>query len=442
MRTYIVAILLLLGITRSQAQSFYEVEWQADLFYTGLITYYDETQIEVRVKFIDEDSVYRVAKYLAEGTIDLDEEGQAYFFFDGHDAEVIYSSDGSPGAYNADNFLFMNSNEDYVFQDLFTIDDIGIEQENMEEYMAEASYRLLDPAVDFNEQFIYNYFEPNEPEYSRYLALVTPSTPAQPDPQPEPVEQPAAKPTIHLIMVADVEDRSIGKSTAQDQKDITSTFNKISRELDVSLKDYQFSGKTFTKNDIVSQVRGIQARPNDVIIFYYSGHGYNDTEKTSEYPTMALDGVDLGLEEVYSELQSKNARLTLIIGDMCNSLPEDRQPVGRREHTPFKSGYLFDANKLSKLFLQSKGFLISTSSAKGEWSFCMNNSDGSMGNGQFTHAFIESVIKEASKVSASNAEWKDLFVRAYTKAHEATSSITNQNGEKGQSGFGSININY
>ena len=132
----------------------------------------------------------------------------------------------------------------------------------------------------------------------------------------------------------------------------------------------------------------------------------------------------------------------MIIGDMCNSLPEDRQPVGRREHTPFKSGYLFDAQKLNKLFLQSKGFLISTSSAKGEWSFCMNNSDGSMGNGQFTHAFIESVIKEASKVSASEAEWRDLFVRAYTKAHEATINITNQNGQKGQSGFGSININY
>ncbi len=425
-----------------KAQSFYEIQWKADIEYTALVTYYDETQIEVRVKYIAADSVYRVAKYLAEGTVDTDDEGKATFFFDGHDAEVIYTSDGRPSRYIADNFLFLNPDDDYVFQDLYTVDDVGIEQDDIEGHIFEAKYRLLNPAEDFNQQFIFNYFEPQEPEYNRYLALVKPAVAPEPEPAPDPATTPTAEPVIHLIMVADVEDRSIGKSTAQDQQDITTTFNKISRELGVDLKDYQFSGSTFNKNDIIDNVRNLQTNPDDVIIYYYSGHGYNDTENTSEYPTMALDGTDMALEEVYNELQSKNARLTLIIGDMCNSLPENRRAVGRREHTPFKSGYLFDEQKLSKLFLQSSGFLISTSSQKGEWSFCMNNSDGSMGNGQFTHAFIESVIKEASKVSASDAEWKALIVRAYNKAHESTMSITNQNGEKGQSGFGSININY
>lgn len=437
------ALLTLLGVLalfNLQAQSFYEIEWEADLFYKALVTYYDESEIEVRVKYIGADSVYRVAKYKAEGTISLDDNGKASFFFDGKDAEVIYSADGSPGSYIADNFLFMNLDDDYVFQNLFTIDDAGIQNENLADYLIEAKYRLLNPAVDFNQQYIYDFFEPHEPEYNRYLALVQPVS--TPEPEPQPVEQPTAAPVMHLIMVADVEDRSIGKSTARDQQDITTTFTKISRELGVEIKDYQFAGRTFNKADIMYNLSQMSIGTDDIVIYYYSGHGYNDTQKTSEYPTMALDGVDLGLEEVYNELQAKNARLTLIIGDMCNSLPEDRRAVGRREHTPFKSGYLFDTQKLNKLFLQSKGFLISTSSQKGEWSFCMNNPDGSMGNGQFTHAFIESVIKEASKVSASDAEWRDLFVRAYNKAHESTMSITNQNGEKGQSGFGNISIEY
>lgn len=66
MRPFLLALLMLMGLVRIQAQSFYEIEWQADLYYTALVTYYDESQIEVRVKYIDPDSVYRVAKYLAE----------------------------------------------------------------------------------------------------------------------------------------------------------------------------------------------------------------------------------------------------------------------------------------------------------------------------------------------------------------------------------------
>lgn len=443
MRTLLVGLFLLLSLTGIRAQSFYEIEWEADLQYTALITYYDEEQIEVRVKYIDADSVYRVAKYLAEGTVEIDEDGETFFIFDGHDATVIYSSDDSPAQYVADNFIFMTLNDDYVFEDLFTIDDAGLEEDDLENYMVSAEYRLLDPSVDFNEQFIYNYFEPHEPEYSRYLGLVIPvESPQQPVTNPEPTTEQPARPVMHLVMVADVEDRSIGKSTAQDQRDITSTFTKISRELGIEIRDYQFSGQTFNKNQIISGFNSINSNPNDIIIYYYSGHGYNDTEKTSTFPTMALDGPDLGLEELYHEIKGKSARLTMIIGDMCNSLPENRSPVGKRESIPFKSGYLFDANKLNKLFIQSSGILISTSSQKGEWSFCMNNPDGTMGNGQFTHAFIESMIKEASKVSASDAEWDDLFNRAYLKAHESTIGITNQNGKKGQSGFNVLSINY
>ncbi|MCE7991046.1 MAG: hypothetical protein HEP71_03665 [Roseivirga sp.] len=439
MKRLFVVIFFVTLCVNLKAQSFYEIKWKSDLDYTALVVYYDESQIEVRVKYTDSNNIYRVAKYSCDGSIETDDNGVRYFVFDGHDAEVVYSSDNSPSSYIADNFIFTNLNENNEFEYLYTMDDSDVDSDDSEP--VEASYRPLDPQTDFTQQYIFNFFDAHEPEYNSYLGLVNT---VEPDPviiEPDPVTQPE-RAVMHLVMVADVEDRSIGKSTAQDQRDVTTTFTKISRELGIEIKEYQFSGNGFNRDSILTNLNRINNSPNDIIIYYYSGHGYNDPGKDSEFPSMALDGVDLSLEDMYYEIRDKNARLTMIIGDMCNSIPESRAAVGRREALPFKSGYLFDNTKLSKLFLQSSGFLVSTSSQKGEWSYCMNNPDGTMGNGQFTHAFIESMIKEASAVSASDADWLSLFGRAYRNANLNTQGLVNQNGQRGQSGFNRSNIKY
>lgn len=435
MKSLLIALLLGVFGFAGYGQNFYEIKWKSDLDYTALVVYYDDTQIDVRVKFIDSEGVYRVAKYNCKGSVETDDEGTHYFVFDGHDAEVVYASNNSPSGYIADNFIFTNVNENNEFEYLYTLDDAAIEAGDEGADPVEASYRQLDPKVDFTEQYIFDFFDKHEPEYAQYLGLVNPVT--------EPTyTAPADEVVMHLVMVADVEDRSIGKSTALDQRDITTTFTKISRELGIEIREYQFSGRGFNKDSILTNLDRINNSPNDIIIYYYSGHGYNDPAKQSEFPSMALDGTDMSLEEMFYEVSDKNARLTMIIGDLCNSIPESRTAVGRREALPFKSGYLFDNNKLNKLFIQSSGFLVSTSSQKGEWSYCMNNPDGSMGNGQFTHAFIESMIKEASAVSASEAAWSNLFDRAYQKANENTQGLVNQNGRRGQSGFNVIKIEY
>lgn len=440
MKRLLVVLLFATFCVKIQAQSFYEIQWESDLKYTALVVYYDESQIEVRVKYTSTDDIYRVAKYNCNGSIETDESGTRYFVFDGQDAQVVYSSDNSPSSYIADNFIFTNLNENNEFEYLYTLDDSDVEDEASEPI--KATYKQLDPQIDFTEQYIFNFFDKHEPEYNQYLSLI-PAV-SQPDPvitEQDPVAEPE-KVVMHLVMVADVEDRSIGKSTAQDQRDVTTTFTKISRELGIEIKEYQFAGRAFNRDSILTNLQRIDNSTNDIIIYYYSGHGYNDPSKESEFPSMALDGTDVSLEEMYYQVSAKNARLTMIIGDLCNSIPESRAAVGRREALPFKSGYLFDNSKLSKLFIKSSGFLVSTSSQKGEWSYCMNNPDGTMGNGQFTHAFIESMIKEASAVSASDADWLNLFGRAYQNANQSTIGLVNQNGQRGQSGFNRSNIKY
>jgi len=247
---------------------------------------------------------------------------------------------------------------------------------------------------------------------------------------------------LHLIMVADTNDPQIGSSVQQDLNDVTNLFQKASREIGIKYEISKLYGTTFDKSSIMAKINSLGIKSNDVVIFYYSGHGYNDISATNRFPNMSLDGTDLGLESIHQYIKSKGARLNITVGDLCNSIPRTREGTKSDEEIPFKSGFLFDEDKLKRLFIYSKGSLISTSSSKGEWSFCMTNSNGNMGNGHFTNAFINSFAKEASKVNDNNGSWSTMFSRAYQDAKSNTRYIRNQNGQYGQSGFNYNTITY
>ena len=439
MKLFTLLFCFLFSLTTALGQSFYEISWMADRQYVAMVVYYDESEIDVRVKYLDDNQIYHVAKYNCTGMADYDEDGTKYYMFVGHDAEVVHTSKPINSSYIADNFIFANVNENNVFETLFTIDHAALETDVNGEKLIEAEFRSLDPYKDFTEQYIFNFFDEHEPEYKVFLDLAHASrpNPVQPTPDPDPQVE---KPVFHLVFVADTEDRSIGLSTAQDMEDVSTTFKKISRELGLEMRETRLHKQSFNVDEIQKSLNELRVGSNDILIYYYSGHGYSNTEKVSNFPTMSLDGPDYGLEQMYQDAISKNARLTMIVGDLCNSLPQTRVAVGRRENLPFKSGYLFDTDKLRKMFVESSGTVISTSSQRGEWSFCMTNPDGSMGGGHFTHAFIESIIKESSKASIETGDWNNVFSRAYMKANTATSTFTNQNGKKGQTGFNQVRI--
>lgn len=245
---------------------------------------------------------------------------------------------------------------------------------------------------------------------------------------------------FHLIFAADTEDPGIGTSTYKDMNDITNLFRKATRELGIKFEFHQLYGDNFTKTSILSKLNSLAISSKDIVLFYYSGHGYSCGY--SQFPFMNLDGDDMTLESLHTALKNKNARLTLTIGDLCNSIPRSRDGTKSEAFLPFKSAFLFDTDKLKRLFVLSKGDLISTSSAKGEYSYCMKNSDGSLSNGHFTNAFINAFTKETSMVNTNTGDWNILLNSAYYEAKDETLDEMNQNGRRGQSGFNVNNVRY
>lgn len=125
-------------------------------------------------------------------------------------------------------------------------------------------------------------------------------------------------------------------------------------------------------------VQNLNVEPDDIIIFYYIGHGGRPVGQDPNkypYPQMCLaQNSDEGLVPltwVHDVLKSKGARLTITIGMCCNSESRGMTP---------KTKPLFSANygkayveedavaNIQKLFLESKGDIIATSASPKETS--------------------------------------------------------------------------
>ena len=66
---------------------------------------------------------------------------------------------------------------------------------------------------------------------------------------------------------------------------------------------------------------------NDIVIFYYSGHGFSKKNDPNLFPyldlrvnnlTQKVADEELSIEEVYSLIKAKNGKIKLVLSDCCN----------------------------------------------------------------------------------------------------------------------------
>lgn len=134
--------------------------------------------------------------------------------------------------------------------------------------------------------------------------------------------------TLHLIVVANTAISDIGESCEVDEEKIVRQFEIISDELGISFDKIEIDDKSFNKANVDKAVANLSPENNDIVIFFYSGHGFRWSNQVSKYPFLSMRYSDytpinntttISLEEIYNNLKIKGARLTMVIGDCCNS---------------------------------------------------------------------------------------------------------------------------
>lgn len=237
---------------------------------------------------------------------------------------------------------------------------------------------------------------------------------------------------MFLIVVANTEDHSIGESTKTDLDNITGLFTNLAKSLGiVNIIPTFISDNNYNKATVELALKNLEAqRPasKDIIVFYYSGHGFR-LPGDCNYPRMSFRtpenrikqelGDNMELEAVDKRLKALHARVTIVLGDCCNTDIYANPVIGDDAIKGKGGGTLgnFNLANAQKLFLPAAPVSILIASVKKDHVSLSHPEIG----GYYTHFFTAELEKNlwgyynSSSLmfgGQSNASWLRIIVDA------------------------------
>lgn len=442
----LLSIFLLFHAVKVSAQNFYEIKFsdQQGNQYTGFMVYMSESESYVRMAYYN-NGQYRVVNvdYTAKtGSLD---DGTHYFVMYGSNPKFI--TDYNRGeSYNPDCFVWLWSNTtDYGLP--YVSDDPNFTEESFKQV---DSYIELDPH-SFTSEYLNQFYATDEPDYLALMSMVNDSYNSYTNNDVnyndenynnQNTTNNSGETTIHLIIAANTAITDIGASCEKDKQRMISEMDAVADALGIGLKKYIIDDKNLTKDYVVNTIENVSPGSNDVIIFFYTGHGFRWSNQTDPYSNMDFrynpytqisNETCMTLSEVNNKLTLKGARLTISLADCCNS----DIGVNARSSEKFltsRSDPNYDEKKLARLFLHARGSIISCAASPGEVSWC-NESEG----GFFMFSFFQALHEEVGYLD-NNPTWEDILDNAKKYANYKTTSGCN--GCTAQNAVKSVKVSY
>lgn len=217
--------------------------------------------------------------------------------------------------------------------------------------------------------------------------------------------------TFHTIIMVNKEEPNRQTDRTQDFNQMSSFFTKIAQSLGYTHNMLRYSGQSFKATNAVQAIESLKAESNDIVVFYYSGHGVNWDD--DEWPHMAFLDRQYGETTIYNKLKAHcaNAKMILCISDCCNMDSEG----SRREKRTYSG---FDPELTKKLFTDFDGhrsYEISAS-IRGQYSYS-NLKSGAL----FGIAFREAV--SSALTGNTKANWIYVLEKAKTLTLEMTNNV-------------------
>lgn len=226
--------------------------------------------------------------------------------------------------------------------------------------------------------------------------------------------------TIHWLTFIDTTSKEpdgsndIGSADANTRKILYSRWIDI---VNAALKDNGYNINTIdvcdgeaTPENCRAIVEALDCESDDIIIFYYIGHGTENTS-TSRFPLMVLENGShdrlIPLSWVHNTLKNKGAKLTITIGMCCNARQGAIGRVAPSFSRNYGKAYIDEGNteNIRQMFLDYKGDLIVTSASPDESSWGCSSTLGE--TDYFTMHFINAFTNIMS--GKADADWQDML---------------------------------
>lgn len=246
---------------------------------------------------------------------------------------------------------------------------------------------------------------------------------------------------LHKIIFAATDDRKIGSSVKVDNDRANDEIDAIAGYIGYEVVDYVYNGNRCTKQNLLTVLNGLNCSPQDIVFFYYSGHGVHPNGRRDvKFPQMCLntniESLFVPARQVEEIIRSKGPRLRIIITDCCNNINSSVTVKsimdGGKGATIVKGSA---ADNYRRLFVNARGKVMATSSKIEQTSGCALFTDGSDAGGIYSCFFWNILLKYCEGASAPT--WKNIIsttkseVAKYTKQEQIPDDALDVTGDSG-----------
>lgn len=204
---------------------------------------------------------------------------------------------------------------------------------------------------------------------------------------------------FHILLVADTQS-DLKEQSLSDLRTMYAQANELSQTIGIPYQIHVFNEQLVERQNILNKIDKLPIAQDDLVLFYYTGHGCRSEQKSTPWPYLFFAGKHqyMALDEVLDHLKNKNPKFALVIADCCNNYNEDLpSPSVFRFHSLAQKHI---SQSVKGLFLNSKGYLVITGAEPGGYSWASDQ------GGILTSAFLDSLSPTEFYPSKT---WHDLM---------------------------------
>ncbi len=217
---------------------------------------------------------------------------------------------------------------------------------------------------------------------------------------------------IFLLIVANTKDSAIGSTCRFDMERAEQTYQDLADFLEIPIIKTSIYGDNYNKKNIENAIRNLNPGKEDIVIFYYSGHGFRKKTDNRRFPYLDFRAnpredykiYSMNVEDIYDEIVKKNARFNLVISDCCNNDPASTNAIGNPIPNGRRAGFDWSEDNCMGLFMNPvRQSVLATSADIGQLASGNNNFGGF-----FSHYFKTS-MEDHFGIFKTNVSWYQVL---------------------------------
>lgn len=202
--------------------------------------------------------------------------------------------------------------------------------------------------------------------------------------------------TMHVVIVINTNEPNRSVDRTADYDNMKRFWTDAAEYTGVKLSMTHLGTSQFYSSNVLNTCNALNVASNDIVIFYYSGHGANDHSST--WPIIALLDKTLRMSEVVKTLRTKNPKFLMVMADCCNGYMDSNR-------IPPVQANPASAQLYKDLFLNFKGRkqILVSASMPGEYSY------SSLKYGAYWGICFREAFRRATDNSNTTADWQKLL---------------------------------